>query len=197
VAVYFGCLGLGYLFVEIAFIQKFSLFLSHPILAATTVLAGMLFFSGLGALMIAKHHVFKVAAAIAGLLFAYPLVLPAWFSALFDQPDFVRVLGSIAVIAPVAFLMGAPFPLGLERLKRQSPRLAPWAWGVNGFGSVLGPPLATLLAMSCGFRIVLISGAALYLLAGIILAEGRTTPSVRHAIASARPSRSLGEGWEL
>ena len=172
VATYFGCLGLGYLFIEIAFIQKFALFLSHPILAATTVLASMLFFSGLGSLMLAKHHVFKVAAAIAGLLLVYPLILPTWFTLLFDQPDFVRVLGSIVVIAPLAFLMGAPFPLGLERLRRQSPQLAPWAWGVNGFGSVLGPPLATLLAMSCGFRVVFITGAALYLLAGIVLAEG-------------------------
>lgn len=173
VVVYFSCLGLGYLFVEIAFIQKFALFLSHPILAVTTVLAAMLFFSGLGSLLLGRTSIVRVASAIAATLVLYPLILPYCFEILFSQSDFARVAASVVLIAPIAFLMGGPFPLGLERVKDQSPRLTPWAWSVNGFASVLGPPLATLLAMSFGFRMVLLSAAGFYLLAGLLFAKGR------------------------
>src|SRR3984893_12467558 len=80
-------------------------------------------------------------------------------------PDIERIAISLALIAPLAFCMGMPFPLALSHLAARAPGLVPWAWGVNGCASVLGAVLATLFAMSFGFRAVVLIALALYLLA--------------------------------
>ncbi len=69
------------------------------------------------------------------------------------------------MIAPLAFCMGMPFPLALSHVAARVPGLVPWAWGVNGCASVLAATLATLLAMSLGFRALLLMALALYRLA--------------------------------
>jgi spermidine synthase len=48
VALYFLAIGFAFLFIELASIQRFMLFLGHPVYAITVVLAGFLFFAGLG-----------------------------------------------------------------------------------------------------------------------------------------------------
>jgi hypothetical protein len=166
VALFFGCLGLGYLFIQVALIQKFTLFLSHPVLSAAVVISSMLVFSGLGSLLGGKLR-FSVIALLAALVCIQPLLLPEVFELAFRAPDAARMLIAVLLIAPVAFLMGIPFPRGLDRVKKVAPPLAPWAWAVNGFSSVLGPPIATLLAMSFGFGAVLFVAAAFYLMAGL------------------------------
>jgi hypothetical protein len=169
VAGYFGCLGLGYLFIEVTLIQKFTLFLSHPILSATTVISSMLIFSGLGSLLLRKVKLSFITAGIAALGAIQLVGLPLVFDAFLHLSDPARTGLSVALIAPLAFLMGAPFPRGLEMVRTQAPPLGPWAWGVNGFASVLGPPVATLMAMSFGFRIVTLAAASLYLLASRVM----------------------------
>ncbi len=171
VAGYFGCLGLGYLFIEVTLIQKFTLFLSHPILSATTVISSMLIFSGLGSLVLSRVKLSAITLGIASLGILQLVALPHVFDAWLGLSDLVRTSLSVVLIAPIAFLMGAPFPQGLKRVRTTSSPLAPWAWGVNGFASVLGPPLATLLAMSFGFRAVMLSAVFLYLLAGRMMKE--------------------------
>ena len=76
-----------------------------------------------------------------------------------------RAMLTLALIAPLAFLMGMPFPLGLWRLATESPAFIPWAWGINGCASVLSALLAALLAVHLGFRAVLLMAAGLYALA--------------------------------
>jgi hypothetical protein len=65
-----------------------------------------------------------------------------------------------------------PFPLGLARLRDLAPVTVPWAWGVNGAASVIASVLAALLALSFGFRVVLLIGAACY--AGALMVSGET-----------------------
>ena len=48
IGLYFTAIGFAFLFVEIASIQRFTLFLSHPLYAIAVVLAGFLVFAGLG-----------------------------------------------------------------------------------------------------------------------------------------------------
>ena len=108
-------------------------------------------------------------ALLAALVCIQPLLLPEIFELAFRLPDVARMLLAVLLIAPMAFLMGIPFPRGLERVKKVAPPLAPWAWAVNGFSSVLAPPIATLLAMTFGFGTVLFVAAGLYLLAGITI----------------------------
>ena len=80
-------------------------------------------------------------------------------------PDIAKIAISLALITPLAFCMGMPFPLALARLAAHMPGLVPWAWAINGCASVLSAILATLFAMSFGFRAVVLLALALYSLA--------------------------------
>ena len=162
VLVYFGLLGLGFLFVEIPLMQRFILFLGQPIYAFTAVLAAVLFFSGLGSLAaprLSPHRTLPV--LVAALLF-YPLLLPFLFRALLGAPLAVRLLATGLSLAPLGFLMGIPFPSGLAWLRERAPGLIPWAWAVNGCASVLASVLAAMVALSAGFSWVLAAAALAY-----------------------------------
>jgi hypothetical protein len=181
--VYFVVLGLAFLFIEIAFIQRFTLFLGHPLYAVAVVLATFLIFAGLGAAAsktvsraAAKRTTVAPAALAAAAIAALALVsiatLPGWLGATLALPAPAKALLSIAFIAPLAFMMGLPFPLGLAALSARDPALVPWAWGVNGCASVLSPVLATLLAIHFGFAAVVGLAAALYALAALASGTG-------------------------
>jgi len=106
----------------------------------------------------------------------YLFILPLLFDRLMPVADFLKIPISLALIAPLAFWMGMPFPLALSHVAARTPTLVPWAWGVNGCASVLSAVLATLLAMSFGFRSVVLAALALYALAAAtfhISFEGR------------------------
>ncbi len=164
---YFLLLGLAFLFVEIAFIQKFTLFLGHPLYAIAVVLASFLVFAGAGSAYsarVARKSSIAVA-GIVGIAIIYVLVLPLLFGWLIGTADSVRILLSVGLIAPLAFFMGMPFPLGLARLAAEAPDFVPWAWGINGFASVVSAVLATLLAIHFGFTVVIALALLLYVAA--------------------------------
>jgi hypothetical protein len=62
-----------------------------------------------------------------------------------------RVIISAALVAPLGLVLGMPFPLGLVAVGARAPTLVPWAWGVNGFFTVIGSVIAMLLGMMFGF----------------------------------------------
>jgi hypothetical protein len=76
-----------------------------------------------------------------------------------------RIALSMLVLAPLAFVMGMPFPSGLALVSRERASLVPWAFGVNGGASVLASVLAILVAMSAGFSAVFVCAGAAYLVA--------------------------------
>jgi hypothetical protein len=167
---YFLVLGLAFLFVEIAFIQKFTLFLGHPLYAIAVVLASFLVFAGAGSAYSAhmKRPVSIAVAGIVGIAVTYLLVLPSLFAWLIGVADPLRILLSVFLIAPLAFFMGMPFPLGLRRVAADAPDFVPWAWGINGFASVVSAVLATLLAIHFGFTVVIALALLLYLVAAAL-----------------------------
>jgi len=178
VVVYFACLGLAFLFIEIAFIQRFTQFLGHPLFAVAVVLAAFLIFAGAGSGASAAltgrmaritDPLMLAAAAIAVLATAYVILIPPLFGQLAPLPAVDKIPLSLALIAPLAFLMGLPFPLGLARLSAAKPRLVAWAWGVNGCFSVISAVLAVMLAIHFGFTVVVLVAAILYLTAGTIM----------------------------
>lgn len=179
VVTYFVCLGLAFLFVEIAFIQKFILFLGHPLYAVAAVLAGFLIFSGMGSRYSSSLEsrlrgvspITVASAAIVALAAIYLLVLPSLLAGLAALGDNVKVAVSLLLIAPLAFFMGMPFPLGLTRLARGTPDLVPWAWGINGCASVLAAMLAMGLSIHFGFQWVILAAMALYATAGLVQAR--------------------------
>ncbi|CAN7315550.1 SAM-dependent methyltransferase [Variovorax sp. LjRoot290] len=166
VLVYFMAIGFGFMFIEIAFIQKFVLFLGHPLYAVAVVLFAFLLFAGIGSRVAARAvPVAAVAGAIALAAVLCLLLLPLLFRHAMGWPEAARILLSVALIAPLAFFMGMPFPLGLARVEAADVRLVPWAWGINGCASVTGAVLATLLAIHLGFTAVVLAALLLYGLA--------------------------------
>jgi hypothetical protein len=169
VLIYFGLLGIGFLFVEIPLMQRFILFLGQPIYAFTAVLAALLFFSGLGSLAAVKLSPRSTLPLLVGVILLYPLGLPLLFEAMLGAPLIVRFLVTCLSLAPLGFLMGVPFPGGLEWLRIRAPGLIPWAWAINGCASVLASILAAMIALSTGFSWVLAAGAMAYGLAWFAL----------------------------
>ncbi|HUF55122.1 MAG TPA: hypothetical protein VMM55_01025 [Thermohalobaculum sp.] len=180
VAGYFLALGLGFLLIEIAYLQRFILFLGNPLHAVAVVLAGFLVFAGLGSAAapaldrrLARARLGAPAVAALGIgivAIGYLFLLPVLFEALIHLPDAARIAISLALIAPLAFLMGLPFPLGIARVARVDADLVPWAWAINGCASVVAAVLATVLAMHLGFAAVVCIAVALYLAAPLALA---------------------------
>jgi len=191
VLTYFFTIGFAFFFVEVASIQRFMLFLNHPIYAVAVVLAAFLVFAGLGSgvaprlaprlegpraddirwlARLPRFSALELAVAAIGVLaIVYLLVLPPLFRWLMPLGDASKIAITIIFIAPLAFWMGMPFPLALERVSKRLPALVPWAWGVNGCASVLSAVLATLLAMNVGFTVVVLLAVMLYVLAAALL----------------------------
>jgi len=166
---YFLAIGFAFMLIEIAFIQKFILFLSHPLYAVAVVLSAFLVCAGLGSAASgkwgSKFPIYPVVAGIAVLAMLYLFLLPPIFQQLIGLPDAAKIGISAALIAPLAFLMGMPFPLGLSQVAKTMPSGVAWAWGINGCASVMGAVLATILAIHTGFVFVVVLAILLYFLA--------------------------------
>jgi hypothetical protein len=171
---YFLLLGLGFMFVEMAIIQKFILFLGQPTLTFSTLLFSLLIGGGIGSLFSGymrrnlHRKISFVCLLIAVIIAAYIFVLPFVFNRFLGYTLTFRLIISAMLISPLGFVMGIPFPLGLRALKRSFEGGVPWAWGINGVASVLGSALAIAAAMSFGFTAVLALGTFSYLCVALI-----------------------------
>jgi hypothetical protein len=169
VMVYFALLGLGFLFIEIPLVQRLILFVGKPVYALAAVLFGLLLFSGLGSVISRRAPWRGTLATLAMVALAYPILLPMLFRAALGLPLAARFAVGVMSLAPLGVLMGIPFPKGVAWLEHSSPDLIPWAWGVNGAVSVVASVLAALIALSAGFTVVLVVGAACYGLARAVI----------------------------
>lgn len=179
---YFLALGLGFLFVEITLIHRFTLFLAHPLYAVAVVLGSFLVFAGLGSgfsrrLTARLRRLGRIddsralaapSVVAAGLCALYLALFPFLLPRLIALPEAARLAAAILLLAPLAFFMGMPFPLGLRRVSGRNTDWVPWAWAVNGSASVVAAVGATLLAIHLGFPAVLAAGGLLYLLAAVL-----------------------------
>ncbi len=164
---YFFAIGIGYLFIEVVLIQKFVLFLGHIIFSSPTIIFSMLLFSSLGALYSQKLNIRKLKNIIFTIfivIIIYLFLINYFIDYFISLSLIPKIIFAFIVIAPLGFVMGFPFPLGMRAIKRE---LIPWAWGVNGSASVLSPVLAILVALFIGYNLVL-------LLAGIVYLTGLT-----------------------
>jgi len=168
--VYFGLIGLAFLLIEISLIQRLILFLGQPAYALTAVLFTLLLFSSLGSHWAPRLSVRLSLAALVALVLSLPWLSSILFSLTLGFTFGWRIAAAVALLAPLGFLMGIPFPQGIHWLEQETPDLIPWVWGVNGAASVVSSVLAALLALSFGFRWVLMAGAVCY--AGAWLTAG-------------------------
>ena len=165
---YFAFLGLGFMFVEIALIQKMILPLENPSYAIATVLSSILISSGIGSLLGDRFFPLRsprILPMISLLIVLCSVLLPFVSDAISLYPMPLRIACVFAILFPPCLLMGIPFPLGIRNLGTRAPDMIPWAWATNGCLSVLAPMVTIMLAMSVGFKAVLWIGAGAYLLA--------------------------------
>ena len=176
--IYFGSIGTGFMFLEMALLPKYTLILSHPIYSVSVVLCAILVFAGCGSMSMRRFmgdgarmpwvpvaiifcwvglHVFlgdRLFESAMGWAFGYRLAL------------------AVLLLSLLAFFLGWPFPSGLRLLSRKFPGLVPWAWGVNACASVVGAVLGKCLGVTFGFKAVMLMACALYLI-GIAVFHAR------------------------
>lgn len=169
---YFACLGIGYITVEVGLISRFTLALSNATISAAVLIAGVLVFSGVGSLMSERLFARSRAALpailglIAGALLIYTLFLPPLLSSVGAFPYPARIILCFLVIAPVALLMGFPMATAMNWMAcLGKDHMFVWAWGINGSFSVIGAVLVPIIATTTGLGTVLLVSAAAYLLA--------------------------------
>lgn len=171
---YFLCLGLGFLFVEIVLIERFTFFLNDPAQAFALVLSAMLIASGLGSAFSSRfvprpRAGIRLACGItASITAALGLLLPRLLDLALAWPDPAKAALAVAIAAPLGFFMGMPFPLALSTYRGAASPFIPWAWSVNGALSVVATPLASLLAVSFGYATVFAASLGLYGLAALL-----------------------------
>ncbi|MDB9822183.1 SAM-dependent methyltransferase [Deltaproteobacteria bacterium] len=171
--IYFGCIGIGFMFMEMALLPRFTLMLSHPVYAASVVLAAVLVFAGCGSLFSRR-----IESTTARSLWIAVVAISCWVILhnitgdwLFDRtmgwPLGYRLVFSSLLISVPAFFMGWPFPNGLRFMSRKYPDLVPWAWGINGCASVIGAVLAKCLTIEIGFRLLMLGACLMYFIAAL------------------------------
>lgn len=164
---YFFLIGIGFMAVEVALIQKNILLFGHPTTSFLATVTMMLIGSSLGSLAskkVAKH--FRVlpvllAFSIGVITFLYQSGMAVDTSA----PFAAKMMFLAAILIPLGFLMGIPFPKGIERIQSSGDvSFIPLMWGINGFASLLGSTLAIAIATFFGFTGALGFGAMAYFL---------------------------------
>ncbi|MGD2135127.1 MAG: hypothetical protein PVF27_03160 [Gemmatimonadales bacterium] len=174
---YFTAIGLAYLTAEIAAIQQLTLLFGHPVYAVTAVLVVLLVCSGAGSVWsdgMEPRRGWAVGAVLAlAFVTAAVATLPAvhWLQ---PSPLWWRATVAIVLGAPLAFLMGVPFPIGLRRLVGSDPAGTAWAWAANGFASVVAAPLAALISLEAGSPVAFVAAGIAYAAAAALAGRGPT-----------------------
>jgi hypothetical protein len=183
--IYFALIGVGFMMVEIALLQRMSVFLGHPVYALSVVLFSLILWTGFGSMTskrvrldgAGKLVAWSVASA------AYLFALPVWLPLLFDLDGaniLVRASLCVLVLAPAGFLMGFGFPTGMRLVSTINAGPMPWFWGINGGAGVLAASIAVVTSVAVSIDATLRVGAACYLLVAapaVLLASIRSRPS--------------------
>jgi predicted membrane-bound spermidine synthase len=174
---YFASLGVGFIVVELALLQSMTLLLGHPIFTLSVLLFTLLAAGGVGSSFSDRFRTPVVCGVIAALGVVYALVLPRLVPALLPLSLPARIAIAIAMVAPLGFAMGMPFPSGLRRVGGGTLPEPPFYWGLNGVMSVVGSIGTMLIAVTLGFQVAMIVGAGCYACAAL---AGRrlTAPAV-------------------
>lgn len=194
---WFACIGLGFILIEIPLFQQFILFLGHPTYALSVVLSTLLVSSGVGALLTHRTPPARALArarwalaAVTLLALATALGLDTVLAAALGLPLAARITLAVLLLVPLGLVMGMPFPLGIKTLAAEGAEpLVPWVWGVNGATSVLSTVLAFVLALLYGYTVSLLAGVACYAAAtALVLAWRRPAGAQAAAKAADAPS---------
>jgi hypothetical protein len=169
--VYFLLIGAGFMCAEIAFLQRMSVFLGHPIYSLSIVLFSMILSTGLGSMIFDRLVLSSMPRLVlwAGLTGCYLVSSTTWLSPLllaYDSADLLmRAIVAVGVIAPAGLLLGFGFPTGMRIVDAVDHRPTPWFWGINGAAGVIASSLAVMNNMAFGISAtVVVAGICYWLL---------------------------------
>jgi hypothetical protein len=168
---YFGCLGMAFMFLEMALLPKYTLLLSHPVYSVAFVLSVLMIFAGCGSMCVRYFQergswYLWIPVLFIGLWTGLHVAGDSWlFQRALAWSLGGRLTLSVLVLSGLAFFLGWPFPWGLRVISKRFPTLVPWSWGMNGCASVVGAVLGKCLAISLGFRLLMVTACILYALA--------------------------------
>ena len=169
--VYFGCLGAGFIIVELALVYKFMLLIGFPIYALATVLFTLLVSAGVGSYVSGSllraygRRAIFVLAVFDAILAALIVIFPTLRELTLGLGQVARIVLVAAFLLPVGLPMGMAFPIGISVLHTKAPDLIPWAWGINSFMTVVGSLIAVIFSITYGFDVTLAMGIVLYTVA--------------------------------
>jgi hypothetical protein len=176
---YFSCLGAGFIIIELVFIQKFMHLIGSPLYTYSTVIFTMLFSAGVGSaaserLGIGTRRRWAIPfSAILAIGLALVVFYPSLARLALALPVAGRILASAAMIFPLGFFLGMPFPLGILAIANQPRGAIAWAWGMNGLFTVVGGFLSLVLSVIYGFNFAVLLALGLYLIAFVMFAKVR------------------------
>jgi hypothetical protein len=196
---YFALIGLGFMLAEIGMLQRFSVYLGHPIYSLGVCLFSLILASGLGSLASGfapsgRNTVIAVGALAGCTLIGLRMLLPALLDATSDNGIAGRIAVSLAALLPLGFLLGFAFPTGMRLVEAIDPRPAPWFWGINGATGVLASVLAVMLSISLGIGATLLASAACYLAlipVGSALAASEERSEIQEHVVRAGGTRKV------
>jgi SAM-dependent methyltransferase len=164
---YFACLGFGFISVELALLQNMTLLLGHPIFTLAILLFTLLAAGGFGSAVSTFVAPRGACLVIAALGTVEAIVLPRLVPLLLPLPIGARIAIAMLLVAPLGFVMGMPFPRGLQSTGRGSLPAPPFFWGLNGVMSVIGSVTTVFVALRWGFQMALLTGCLAYVFAGL------------------------------
>jgi hypothetical protein len=166
--VYFGTLGAAFVVVELCLMKSVVLFLGSPAYSISAVLFVLLAGAAVGSLWSERlARPGRCLAALVAVLLAESVAMPAVFRACLGLEFAGRLAVAAGLLLPLAVAMGLPFPTAFRILRRRAPGQLPFAWAMNGYGTVVGSGLTVFLAVSFGFRATYLAAALAYALAGL------------------------------
>ncbi|MEJ2193620.1 MAG: class I SAM-dependent methyltransferase [Ignavibacteriaceae bacterium] len=171
--IYFSGLGIGYMFIEIIFIQRFTLYFGNIVYSAAAVISLMLIASGVGSFVSQRYNaIYRNLMVVIGIIVLLLLIQLIFLSPILELTIgfdlLLKIIFTALLIIPVAFLMGFPFPIGLRLVSHANTAHVPWAWGINGSVSVISAVLAAIIAVELGFFWVMVFATTAYSLSLII-----------------------------
>ena len=182
---YFAALGMGFIFAEISFVQKFILFLGYPTYSLTVMLFSFLTFAGVGAYLSGslpddpRQTLPALVGILSGLVLFYVLALPFVFDALLSAPLALRIFVTVLLCAPLGGVLGVFFPYGIRLTSAINLDFVAWAWAINGCLTVVGSVASIIIAMTYGFTTVILLFLVIYWLgaASFVRTYGRIRAS--------------------
>ncbi len=194
---YFAGIGLGFLLIEIAQLQRLSIFLGHPTYGLSVSLFSVLLFSGIGSMLTERFVGAERRRSLVAPLVALVVVVavvgwltPRVIHGMDGATTPVRIAVAVAVMMPLGLVMGMPFSIGMRAAAARSGTPTAFLWGINGATSVCASVFAIVLALFLGITAAFTAGVLAYVLALASIAVIARSSSTAEAAAGDGPERA-------